>query len=177
MGDTPTVLSLDLATNVGFAVYAPGAGIRSGTWRVAPPATGIGVFLHRFDEQLTERLRLFAPTYVIFEAPWVGPQTHQDTARKLLGLAGETERVCHREGLAERNVYEANNAAVRKHFCGKGRGPRAEMKDRVIRACRERGWAPESDDEADALAVLDYAIHWLRLPVSLPVGGLFGDAA
>ena len=163
-----SILALDLSTNVGFAFWSAAYGIKSGHWRIAPPATPIGRFLQLYDAQLSERLAFFEPTIVVFEAPFVGTKTSQDVARKLMGLACITEYLCLKEGLEESNIYEVNNASVRRHFCGKGKGARAEMKDRVMKPCRDRGWEPANDDEADSLAVLDYAVHCLRLPNGVP---------
>lgn len=135
------------------------------------PKTGadVGWFLDAFDTWVVGLLDFHQPALVVFEAPWVGSkidqqtgrvsQTHQDTARKLMCLAGHTEFVCRRAAIECR---EANNATVRKHFAGKGRAPRAELKRLTIEACRRRGWEPENDDEADALGLLDYAVACWR---------------
>jgi hypothetical protein len=51
------------------------------------------------------------------------------------------------------------------------------LKAMTMEACRARGWDPENYDEADALAVLDYAAHVGRIPVPWSVGGLFREPA
>jgi Holliday junction resolvasome RuvABC endonuclease subunit len=45
-------------------------------------------------------------------------------------------------------------ATIRRHATGKGNA----SKDDVIKAVRARGHAPKDDNEADALAILDWAI-------------------
>ena len=167
------LLALDLTPHTGWARWRSGGEVRFGTIALPKSGPDIGRFLAAFDDRLVSVLAV-APDVVVFEAPWIGPNTHQDTARKLMCLAGMLEFVCHRAAIPCREV---NNAAVRKHFCGKGRAPRAEMKRLVTQACRARGWQPANDDEADALAVLDFAAHVYRLEVPWPCGALFGKAA
>ena len=168
----PSLLSLDLATSVGWARLRDGR-VDYGTYRL--PATGpdVGRFLAAYEDWLRVAM-LDGVDVCVFEAPFVSGKTSQDTARKLLCLAGLTELICHRAGI---RCFETNIKTVTKHFVGRCPPQRAEKKAATLRACRQRGWQPKNDDEADALAVLDYAVHWLRLPVKLPVGGLFGDAA
>ena len=167
------LLTLDLATSTGWAAWRPGdSRVASGVVRMPKTGEDVGWFLDVFDARLRDLLTLHSPEMVVFEAPWIGPNTHQDTARKLLCLAGMTELVCRRAGLRYR---EANNASVRKHFIGKGRGDRRTLKDMTMRACQQRGWDPENDDEADALALLDYAAHVCRIPVPWSCGGLFAE--
>lgn len=171
------VLALDLATSTGWAVadmesYRPLTAIElAGVAPVPKPRSGVyaipkakrddlGAFLDAFDEWLGGLFAMAEPTFVAFEAPWVGPKTHQDTAHKLLNLAGQVELRCYRSDFVKR-YFKANNSRVRAHFIGPGRGKRAEIKAKTIAECNARGWQVESDDEADALALLDYAMHCL----------------
>ena len=173
---TGGILALDLATRLGWAYAGPAAlsswpltameaaampspPAVSGWFRLPKTGPDVGWFLDAYHDFLTNSLDLHLPALVVFEAPWVGPNTAQDTARKLLSLAGHTEFVCRRRRLDYR---EANNATVRKHFIGKGRGDRATLKRLTIDACKARGWSPENDDEADALGLLDYAVACWR---------------
>lgn len=167
------IIALDLATNVGFARWSPTAPIRWGSMRLPSTGSEVGRFLSAYDLWLRDLLTVEAPETVIFEAPWVGPSTHQDVARKLMCLAGHTEFVCYRREVPR--VVEENNKTVRKHFLGSGGGLRKEIKALTVEACRSRGWTPEDDDAADALALLDYAMHQLRVPGAAP-GGMFAGA-
>ena len=183
-----TLLALDLATSTGFAIGDPlahrvvtpleaaaGDNVKpvSGRFVVARPKTDLGPFLVGFEDWLTGIFDEHRVTQVVFEMPWIGavkdPRTDrcilsasQTTLRKLTGLAGMTEAVAHRRGLSEDDIWEANNASVRKHFIGKGKGKRDELKRLTIEACQVRGWDPMTDDEADALALFDYACHFLQ---------------
>jgi Holliday junction resolvasome RuvABC endonuclease subunit len=165
------ILALDLATRTGWAFAGPAAleswpgseieaaamptvSVVYGSYRMPKTGPDVGWFLDSFHNWLTGDLEVHQPEMVVFEAPWVGPKTHQDTARKLMCLAGHCEFVCRRMAIQYR---EANNATVRKHFLGTGRGDRRTLKRLAMEACRRRGWDPENDDEADALGLLDYA--------------------
>jgi crossover junction endodeoxyribonuclease RuvC len=165
------ILALDLATNFGYARLAAGE-IKYGSYRLPSTGEDVGRFLVAYEEALRG---LFAPgcDLIIFEAPWVGPQTHQNTARKLLCLAGVTEMVATRLEIACR---EENNATVRKFFIGKGNGKRDELKRLTIDACRARGWNPLDDDAADALALLDYAMNLYQV-AGATAGPIFREAS
>lgn len=173
------VLALDLATNVGWAFGnteqgpAPtdlelASGVTppefiSNSHRIAKPKCPLGQFFDAFEVFLSDLITVNNPEFLIFEAPWVGPKTHQDTARKLMGLACFTEYVALKKGIHEHKVFETNNRLVRTHFIGGNSGGRDVIKQKTIAACKARGWRPVDDDAADALALLDYAIHCLAM--------------
>jgi hypothetical protein len=65
-------------------------------------------------------------------------------------------------------IGQVANATLFKHFTGSGRAPgatrgerRRERKRMVIAAAKFRGWNVGNDDEADALAGLDYMLCML----------------
>ena len=98
-----------------------------------------------------------------------------------MSLAGITELLALKHKVAF--VAEAHNATVRKHFTGKGNAKSAELKAMTMAACRARGWAPVDDNEADALAILDYfcerkgvRVAWER-PLFLPMTGVKHEQA
>lgn len=175
MTDRGGILALDLATTTGFSYASPAAieawagtpleahgrrleGVVYGSHRLPKTGEDVGWFLDAFDLWLHDMITGLGPATCVFEAPWIGPQTSQDTARKLMNLAGHTELVCRRARLKYR---ECNNASVRKHFIGQGRGARADLKRQTIAMCRLRGWDPADDNAADGLALLDYSIACL----------------
>lgn len=164
---TGGLLALDLATVVGWAHCGLGyravtsleaqaidrpTGVLSGSHRIAAPGVGIGGFLNAFDLWLSDLVTLHTPDILVFEAPILtGGQTSIDTARKLMCLAGVTELIAHRRQIPI--VREVNVSSVKKHWTGNGRAKKFEMID----AARARGFAPRTDDEADALAAMDFA--------------------
>jgi hypothetical protein len=73
--------------------------------------------------------------------------------------------------------------SIRKHFLGKALTSkdypgltkdeaRSEIKKVVMNRCRALGWAVDTDDEADACALLDYAMA-MEGAQTMPSGGLF----
>lgn len=171
------VLALDLATNCGWAFgktedgssptalqRAAGAAAPpyiSNSHRIAKPKCPLGEFFDNFSIFLSDLIEVNNPEFIVFEAPWVGGKTSQDTARKLMGLACFTEYVAHIKGISQNKVFEVNNREVRTYFIGGNSGGRDKLKARTIAACHDLGWSPVDDDAADALAVLDFAIHRL----------------
>lgn len=166
------ILALDLATTSGWARWRPGLATPAhGILRLPRPPKGmsdtaagveIGKFVAKYRDWLTDMLTADRPDWVVFEAPYVDEKTHQDTARKLLGIAVVTELVCHDVAVA---AFEVNNAKVRTHFI-RGAFLKSDVVKRLtIEECERRGWSPDDDNAADALAVLDYGAFHLKLPV------------
>lgn len=169
------VVALDLATRTGFAVWVPSCEIEYGHFVLPRTGDDVGRFLNEAKRQIWILMCKVNPLRsVVFEAPYVGTKTHQVTARKLMGLACVVEMLCSEFGI---DCSEVNNASVRKHFTGVGRAARDEMKRLVLEEARARGYEPENDDEADAIAVLDFTLHALRETGDLPIGRLFKGMA
>jgi Holliday junction resolvasome RuvABC endonuclease subunit len=67
-----------------------------------------------------------------------------------VGCVATVQAWCAEHGIEHAAVH---SATIKKHATGKGNAP----KDAVIAAMRRRGFAPTDDNEADALALLDWA--------------------
>lgn len=159
------VLALDLATKLGWACgSAEGTPVSHGV--IALPKTGedCGRFGYAFREWLGHAIEELAPSEIIYESPVMFSKTTSlQAARKLYGLAFLTELVCLDYKVP---VSEANLSDIRKHFIGIVRAPLSVPKDKrrqwikgkIIAACRERGFKVAGDDDADAIALLDYAL-------------------
>lgn len=82
---------------------------------------------------------------------------HENAPRLQLGLAFVTEVVAAQRGITE--VYEVSIQTLKKFGAGSGNASKAAM-----RAMAEQlyGRKVGSDDEADALHLLDFALHQLR---------------
>ena len=158
------LLTLDMATQSGWAAYSPSLGVIYGTHKLPTTHDDVGRFVAAFQDWLVDDLfPKVQPTRICFEAPFVGPKMSQQTACKLFGLKAVLELTCFRNDILCR---EANIPAVRKAFLGRNPRNRDEAKRAVIEMCRMYGWKPKNDDEADALAIMDYAAgQWgLRRP-------------
>lgn len=169
------LLTLDLSTHTGWSVWDGADDVRYGTLHLPKTGEDVGRFLCAFEDWLLPFVRMEQPKRLVFEAPILASgKTNITTARKLMCLAGETEKIatrCHVQ------AWEVHNGQVRKHFCGIGKArDRATLKQLTIDACRARGWNPGDDNAADALAVLDFAAHCLRMPVSWSAGPLYSQA-
>lgn len=169
------LLCLDLATRSGWSIWAPGEPVRYGSFRLPDGQYhDLGHRLLRYGNWLGQRISDERPQRIYYEAPWVGPQTSQDTVKLLFGLASMTAMLGAKTGV---KTVEQNNASVRKHFLGRANTTgRKEIKKRVMAACADIGWAPKNDDEADALALLDFAVHVERLTPEWGVPILGGAA-
>ncbi len=166
------ILALDLGTATGWAALRPDGQVVSGAHNVAPKGCEIGRFAALFGRWLTETVIANVPEVVVFEAPFAGGHTSQATARKNIGLAVLTELIAYKRDL---DCYERTYSSVVKHFTGFGGGKRADLKARVMAMCLARGWKPETQDEADARAILDDARHCLGETTAAP-GALFREA-
>lgn len=151
-------LALDLATQTGFCIGAADTGEVPTLGHVRMPSTGpdVGQFLCAWQDWLEPKVREVGPTLVIFEAPILPAQTQMATTRKLQGMAGVTEMVCHRAGI---EVAEVATSQVKKSLTGSGRADKADM----IAAARHYGFDPQTSDEADAFGIWLCALR-LRHP-------------
>ena len=161
------IICFDLATQTGWAKLA-GGDVTFGSFAMPRGDIDVGRFLAVFETCIRQIIPadVEPPVLVVFEMPWVGPKTHQMTARKLMGLAAFLEWYCRVKCFDPVECCEVNNAQVRKHFIGVGRAGRAELKRLTMDACQARGLRPANDDEADAIAVLDFAasVRGIQLP-------------
>ena len=160
-----SLLTLDLATWTGFAFWRPGMDRpRSGEIRLPKTGSDIGTFLWKLKAWLLPFMQMERPGVVIYEAPVLQMgKTTPETVIKLMCLAGFTEYLCKEAGV--KTCLSVNNAQVRKHFTGRGNGPREIMKEGVVLACERMGWPVDGDNEADALGILHYAAHCLKINV------------
>ena len=167
--------ALDLATQTGFCFGAADTGEGPTLGHIRMPSTGsdVGRFLCAWEDWLSGWIGEVEPTLVIFEAPILPGQTQIATTRKLQGMAGVTEMVCHRRGI---EVAELATSQVKKALTGSGRAEKADM----MQACRVYGFDPKTSDEADAFGIWLCALR-LRHPVHAgrwdPINYMAGRAA
>lgn len=151
-------LALDLATSTGFCFGPADSGEVPIIGHVRMPSTGadVGRFLCAWQDWLEPKVREVEPTLIVFEAPILPAQTQMATTRKLQGMAGVTEMVCHRAGI---ECAEVATSQVKKALTGSGRADKADM----MAAARLYGFAPAVSDEADAFGIWLCALR-LRHP-------------
>lgn len=153
-----TFLALDLATQTGFCFGPADTGEVPTLGHVRLPSTGpdVGRFLCAWQAWLEPKVCEIEPSLIIFEAPILPAQTQMATTRKLQGMAGVTEMVCHRLGI---ECAEVATSQVKKALTGSGRADKEQM----LAAARRYGFTPTCSDEADAFGIWLCALR-LRHP-------------
>lgn len=148
------ILALDLATKTGWCVGEHDAEPNFGTYALPKTDDDIGRFLVAFEDWLVGMMALEDPELVVFEAPIFlgGRNSNIMTARKLMGLANQTEVVCYRRGVTCR---EGHLQKVKKFFAGHGRAEKADM----IAAARRFGFAVTDDNQADSVGLWCFTVH------------------
>jgi hypothetical protein len=101
-------------------------------------------------------------THIVHEAPFVNTaKVNAQTIEKLYGLRARLLELCYRHGITRSEVPVSQ---WRAHFIQHRTAPkylkaanrRKWLKEEVSKECRARGWPARTDDEADALGLLDY---------------------
>jgi hypothetical protein len=148
----PTILALDLGTTTGWAVRALDGLITSGTVSFRPSRyDGGGMRYLRFTNWLTELDQLSGPIAAIWYEE-VRRHVGTDAAHVYGGLMATLTAWAELRGVPYQGVPVGT---VKRHVTGKGNAAKEEM----IAAARARGFRPSDDNEADALAILHWAIE------------------
>lgn len=146
------ILALDLGTKTGWAVRPASGIIASGTNQYRPGRfEGAGMAFLRFTGWLDQIARDGGPlAAVVFEEV----RAHKGTlaAHAYGGFLAHLTAWCEHKSIPYLGVPVAT---IKRHATGKGNAP----KEAVIAAMRARGLDPGDDNEADALALLDWAIE------------------
>ncbi len=104
----------------------------------------------RFKRWLTEIKQISdGLDQVVFEE--VRRHAGVDAAHAYGGFMGQLTAWCEHHQIPYQGVPVGT---IKKHATGKGNAGKEEM----ISAARNRGFSPEDDNEADALAMLDWAL-------------------
>lgn len=145
------LLALDLGTTTGWALCTDGGSVISGTQSFKPGRfEGGGMRYLRFKRWLTE---LKATTdrlgAVYFEE--VRRHAGVDAAHAYGGFLATLTAWCEHHTIPYSGVPVGT---IKKHATGKGNA----SKDEMIAAARALGHAPGDDNEADALALLTWAM-------------------
>lgn len=147
-----TLLALDLGTTTGWALRARDGLITSGTASFRSGRfDGGGMRYLRFTNWLTELDRLSGPISAIwFEE--VRRHVGTDAAHVFGGMLATLTAWAELRGVP----YEGVPVGTwKRRVCGKGNA----SKEAIIAAIRARGFRPADDNEADALAILLWAIE------------------
>lgn len=148
-----SILALDISVEgCGWAAGAPDGDPRFGTVRLPNRGQDMGATGCAFEKWLDAMMVVEKPVVVAFEAPLlIGPRTHFQTARKLMGLAFLCETIATRH---DARCYEENNATLKKWFAGHGRAEKPDM----IAVAKRYGWDVQDHNAADACALWAFTV-------------------
>ena len=147
-----TILALDLGTTTGWAIRGYDGLITSGTVSFKPGRfDGGGMRYLRFTNWLTEIDRLSGPIEAIYFEE-VRRHAGTDAAHVFGGLLAVLTSWGELRGVPYLGVPVGT---TKKFLTGKGNA----NKDAMIAATRARGFSPADDNEADAIAILLWAIE------------------
>ena len=146
------ILALDLGTTTGWAIRGFDGLITSGTVSFKPNRyDGGGMRYLRFTNWLTEIDRLSGPVEAIYFEE-VRRHIGTDAAHVFGGLLAVLTSWGELRGVPYQGVPVGT---IKKFLTGKGNA----NKDAMITAARQRGFSPADDNEADAIALLLWAIE------------------
>ena len=147
-----TILALDLGTITGWALRGSDGHITSGSESFRPQRfEGGGMRFLRFKRWLNELLSAsHSINAVYFEE--VRRHAGVDAAHAYGGFMGHLTAWCEHHNIPYQGVPVGT---IKKHATGKGNAG----KDDMIASVRLRGHTPVDDNEADALALLHWAVE------------------
>ena len=146
------ILALDLGTTTGWALRGFDGLVTTVTASFKPGRyDGGGMRYLRFTNWLTELDRLSGPVGTIwFEE--VRRHAGTDAAHVYGGLMASLTSWAELRGIPYEGVPVGT---IKRHVTGKGNANKAAM----IAAAKTRGFSPADDNEADAIAILHWAIE------------------
>ena len=144
------VLALDLGTHTGWALRGRDGAITSGTAHFAPHRfEGGGMRYLRFKRWLGEVEAAAGLDAVFFEE--VRRHAGVDAAHAYGGFLAHLTAWCEHHGIPYQGVPVGT---IKKHATGRGNADKAAM----LAAMRAKGYPVTDDNEADALALLHWAL-------------------
>ena len=146
------LLALDLGTTTGWALRTGGGTIASGTVSLRPSRyDGGGMRYLRFRAWL-DRIADDTPGIAAIHYEEVRRHVGTDAAHVYGGLLATLTAWCEQRGISYQGVPVGT---IKRFATGKGNAG----KDAVMAAVRARGFHPTDDNEADAIAILLWAIE------------------
>lgn len=147
-----TLLSLDLGTQMGWALRNQYNAIQSGTVSFKNGRyEGGGMRFVRFTAWLDEMLNSCHNIDVVYFEE-VRRHTNTDAAHVYGGFLGALSAWCEAKEIPYQGIPVGT---IKKHVTGMGNA----NKEAVIEAVKTRGHMPQDDNEADAIALLYYGIE------------------
>ena len=148
-----TLLALDLGTSCGFALVKDGK-FGSGTKKLRVNKRAFGSRFLDFRNWLLQMIALYGVQEIYFERVYGHSGT--EAAHVYGGLMYTLATVCLEQNL---KCVGLTVQTIKKFMTGKGNA----TKDEMIAATKSRGFDPQTDDEADAIAIMLLALNILTL--------------
>ncbi|NJM13397.1 MAG: hypothetical protein HC889_17365 [Synechococcaceae cyanobacterium SM1_2_3] len=174
------VLALDTSTHTGWAHDvgaddAPSGEVEYGTldlsgWRPAVVGRSyvqlLDFVMHKCAAARITHVIIEKPLNVYAHAGFQGTKARKDPdlAAALMGFVVVAETAARKAGC---QCFTVAPETVRAGFLGRGRGKPKDPKTAVTVACRQMGWKPRDDNQADALATWFYSKRALEASRSL----------
>jgi hypothetical protein len=150
--DPASFLALDLGTTTGWAVRTARCRILHGTAEFRPSRyEGGGMRYLRFGNWLDQTLEITGGVDAVYFEE-IRRHAGTDAAHVHGGLLATLTSWCEAQSIPYSGVPVGT---WKRHACGKGNAGKHD----VIAAMRERGFEPADDNEADAVAILLWAIE------------------
>jgi len=146
------VFALDLGTTTGWAMQMGGWPIMSGTLDLKPNRYDGGGMRYLRLRNWLEQLRLDSGGIDAIYFEEVRRHAGTDAAHVYGGLLATLTGWCEERAVAYQGVPVGT---IKRFIAGKGNAD----KTAVITAVRERGFSPKDDNEADAIAILLWALQ------------------
>ena len=143
-----TLLALDLGTACGFAIFKDGKFI-SGTKKLGTYKEKFGARFHEFRTWLLNIIAKHNIKAVYFER--VFGHKGVEAAHCYGGFLYMLASVCFQQNIP---CISFSVQAIKRFMTGKCNA----TKDEMIAAARQKGFTPETDDEADAIAIMLLAL-------------------
>ncbi len=160
-GVNVNILALDLGTKTGYALRRRDGRIAHGTQDFTPRKSwSEGQKWARYRAWLIETIREGQVHQVVYELVIrheVKGRPLWDAAHAYGAFQAITHMVCDSFNV---DAIGVNLATVKKSFTGSGRAKKADM----VAEANARGFRPETDNDADALAILHWAVEQERKP-------------
>ena len=149
--ETTSILALDLGSTTGWAVRNDRCRILHGTAEFRPTRfEGGGMRYLRFGKWLDQTLEITGGIDAVYFEE-VRRHIGTDAAHTYGGFLAALTSWCEAKGIAYQGVPVGT---IKRFATGKGNAD----KQAIIAAVRERGFEPADDNEADAIAILLWAL-------------------
>ncbi|OJU44305.1 MAG: hypothetical protein BGN96_01660 [Bacteroidales bacterium 45-6] len=150
------ILSLDQAAKTGYAIYHNGRIIASGTWKL--PAKHKHLW---YTRKLQETVKKYDITAIVAESGFFDCNRPR-AATSLWELNGILQLVNGQNNMKPITYVEPDQ--LKKSTTGNRWAKKAEM----IEAVKFLGYNPDTDDEADAIAIMQWYTKLMGIPIRHP---------